>query len=333
MSAATFEVIDGMPFDEYQKAPGLSSSALDDFVVSPLRYWHLHRNPDREPEEPSRALVFGQALHTAILEPAEFEKRYYRELELPEGTLCTVEDLNGWLKSRDVKPGKLKKDLIRQVHEIDPTVPIADVLAAEHAKANEGKTLFTAETWERVETAARALRNEPQMEHLLSQPGKRELSIFATDPKTGLRLKIRPDFFAEKFILDPKTITAGEGYGFDESVTRAIWNFRYRQRAYFYSLVASIVDGKGERAPMKDCRDYVFAFVESAPPHEVRIRTFRPTVQGQLLMAWENARVEVEGMLERFATCERHFGDRPWRQRAFIDPLVDEDFKQLAWSA
>lgn len=65
-----------MTNDQYHAAPGISKSHLDVIAQkSPKHYWHRYLNPNREPDEKSRAFLVGQAMHTAILEPETMEAR------------------------------------------------------------------------------------------------------------------------------------------------------------------------------------------------------------------------------------------------------------------
>ena len=61
-----------MSNDDYHRSPGISKSTLDKVHVSPATYRHTILNP----EPPTSAMEFGSALHTGILEPGEFDKRY-----------------------------------------------------------------------------------------------------------------------------------------------------------------------------------------------------------------------------------------------------------------
>jgi len=63
---------------EYQAAPGLSKSQLDDLHRSPAHYkWELEH-----PTEPTPAMIWGQMFHSLVLEPDVFEATY---AVLPEG--------------------------------------------------------------------------------------------------------------------------------------------------------------------------------------------------------------------------------------------------------
>ena len=61
-----------MSFAEYRNLPGVNFSSLKHIAESPLAYqWHL-----TQPDEPTPAMLFGSAVHCAILEPDQFDQRY-----------------------------------------------------------------------------------------------------------------------------------------------------------------------------------------------------------------------------------------------------------------
>lgn len=70
-------IYEGVPIDQYHGGAGISKSGLDDIDASPLRYWGTHLDPQRPRERSETAAqLIGNLAHCAILEPAEFGKRY-----------------------------------------------------------------------------------------------------------------------------------------------------------------------------------------------------------------------------------------------------------------
>ena len=61
--------------DYHKDTERISKSGLDLINKSPLHYWEKYLNPMHK-EKTTHALTFGSAVHTAVLEPAEFGKRY-----------------------------------------------------------------------------------------------------------------------------------------------------------------------------------------------------------------------------------------------------------------
>jgi hypothetical protein len=320
-----------MTYEEYAKAPGLTNSMMSDLAISPMRMWHHWIRPDRIPEEPTPQQVFGTALHCAVLEPDQFEKRYARELEPPEGCLRTMDDLRGFLKMNVVTPkGTRKAEIILQVQQLFPNALILDVLEATRAEQHAGKEMLSAEDWSRVNRCADALRREPELQKILRDPaGVAEVPISVTEPETDVRLKGKLDWVTPTHTLDLKTFVTKRGRSVDRSVHDAIFYEGYYRQAYFYDLLR----GWSKTAPA-GCLDrpaFIMAFVESEEPHEVRIKTLRPKTGGNVNLYWERARIEVRDLIQTYDQCMEQFGTEPWRTQQDVTPLYDEDLPGLGF--
>ncbi len=293
---------------------------MTDLAVSPLRYWHKWLNPAFVKEEPTPQMQFGSALHCAILEPAEFHSRYACELIPPEDCLTTIAELRAFMANIGLRAtGTLKADIITQVQTAAPTVPILDVLVAEHARQHEGKVIFDQATWARIAGATESLMSEPRVLALpigsVEEPMSREVD--------GVLIKARLDLVFPDATWDYKSFVQKRGASIDKSVTNAIFYEAYYRQAYVSNLVRGWPRWDG---------DFIMAFVESEPPHEVRIRALRPKMGGQVNLYWERSRIEVRGLIATYAECMAHFGpDKPWRYAADIVPLEDQEIPQLAY--
>lgn len=314
-----------MTHEEYAALPGLSNSAMTDLAVSPLRYWHKWLNPEYVPEPPTPQMQFGSALHCAILEPSEFDKRYACELIPPEDCLVTIAELRAFLLNIGRRAsGTLKADIIAQVQEAAPSAPILDVLQAQHAREHEGKVIFPAADWQRILGARDSLLSEPRVKAVLDGPGHAEECLIAQDKDTNVALKCRADWVTPDAIWDFKTFVQKRGASIDKSVTDAIFYERYYRQAYFYSLIR----GWPQVQP-----DFILAFIEAEPPHEVRIRALRPKSGGQANLYWTRSMIEVRGLIATYKECMDHFGpERPWRYAAEVTPLEDSEIPQLGYS-
>lgn len=316
----------GLSHEEYLLTKGLSASGMKDMAVSPLRYWFCNVYPDRKPEEPSPQMVLGTALHSAVLQPLELAQRHARALDPAsiDGLLVTIEDLRRWLRTSGETPrGTRKDEVIKQVHSVDPTVPILEVLERQHAEENAGKTFLSIEDWARVENMAEALISEPKLAAILAD-GEAEVSLFCTDQETGAPLKSRLDFRGPKHIVDLKTFTCRKGKSIDRTVADAIWHEQYYRQAYFYCMLDRIVTGKR--------REFIFAFVESDEPYEVRLKGIGPNSEGSVNLYWERARHEVRGFINIYADYMNRFGESPWRFEQEITALSDEDVPQAGYA-
>ena len=310
--------------EDYYSIRALSNSGMKDLAVSPLRYWHKHVNPVREVEQPTPEMQIGSAVHCAVLEPLEFHKCYACEFIAAPDALVTIEDLRRFLREAGITPkGTRKAEVIAQVQAVCPQAPIFDVQQARYLEEHAGKTIFEAGDWKRIQGAADSLLAEPRVVELLKdKTGRAEQPFLAVDPDTGIPLKAKMDWVAEKYTLDLKTFTQQRGKSIDKSVSSAIWYEGYYRQAYFYSYMRALASGSciAAKAP-----ESIMAFVESQPPHEVRLRSLRPKTGTEVNLFWERARIETTGLIRLYAECDKHFGDRPWRYAQEITPLADEE--------
>jgi hypothetical protein len=311
-----------MTHEEYRAKPGLSHSGMKDLAVSPLRFWYWHVNPARVERPATAEMVFGSALHCAVLEPKEFNGRYAMVVDEDDfpGCLRTIEDLRGWIRDKGYAPSGTRKDaMIQQALVIDPTVLILDVEKANAEQRNAGKTMVPKEAWLCVAGAAVALRDEPLVNKMLSD-GDPEVPFFGE--YEGVPIKGCLDWVSPNLILDLKTFSQRDGKSIDRSITDAIFWQTYYQKAYLYSVLRGWPEWKGEN---------VMAFVESSPPHEVRIRSFHPKTGGQPNLYWSRAIVEIRAMCRLYKECWEKFGEKPWRWAQEIRPLEDEEISQLSY--
>jgi hypothetical protein len=225
------------------------------------------------------------------------------------------------LRDRDLPTtAKLKSELVQRVLDHDPAAPVLDVLLALHAEKTTGMTLLDKDSWYRASGATEALLNEPGIKTIL-QSGNAEVSIFAVDPDTGVLLKARMDWVSPSCTLDLKTFTQMRGRSIDDSVARAIFYEGYYRQAYYYTLLRSLVGSKVTK--------FVFGFVESEQPHEVRIRQLAAKGHGEAHAYWERARLEVQQSIQGYAYCQQRFGSDPWRSEQEVELLRDEELPGL----
>lgn len=182
-----------MTNQEYRKAEGVSRSDLFKMSKSPQHFKYEMENPS----EQSKALLFGIALHSYILEPELFDKEY---AVIPA---C----------DRRTKEGK---EIYRQF--------LFD---------NEGKFLISQEDMDAIKQMSESVRSIPIANKLLE--GKHEQSFFWTDEMTKEKCKCRPDILTEiggtTIIADLKTCESAQTDSFMKDAVK----YGYDMQSYMYT--------------------------------------------------------------------------------------------------
>lgn len=166
-----------LSIEDYHRGPGISRSGLMEFKRSPYHYWYRYLNPDYKPKSSTPAQVIGNALHTFILEPNQFEKRYF---VIPEFNKITKEGKERWQK--------IKSELGKK----------------ETLSAHQYQTL--------QHMAASLKKNKLAMQ--LIEKAEIEQSLYWIDPDTGILCKCRPDILRNNLVCDLKTTQDGSPRSF-----------------------------------------------------------------------------------------------------------------------
>ena len=168
--------------ETYHASSALNRSKLLRLKRSPKYYkW-----TEAHPEEPTQALIFGNAVHTFILQPEEFDKRYVIAPECDKRTTA----------------GKLVwKDFISNCGE---------------------KIILTKDEYITIQGICDSINNNPYAKKLLS--GNIEKSFYWTDDLTGLKVKTRPDSYLEltKHVIcaDLKTCASADTESFQRDALK-----------------------------------------------------------------------------------------------------------------
>jgi hypothetical protein len=171
-----------IPPEVYHNSEGISRSGIMELKKSPLHYWHKYINKHtREPQ--TNSLQLGNLLHTYILEPHEFEKRYFIAEKI----------------SKQTNAGKEKwKEY--------------------EAQAQDRQIIFK-DTLREVEALTAALDADAQAKELV-RSGKNEQSIYWIDDDTGVLCKCRPDILHENMVVDLKSSSDGTWNSFQRDVRK-----------------------------------------------------------------------------------------------------------------
>jgi exodeoxyribonuclease VIII len=226
----------GIAFEEYVTIDAVNNSALQHMAKSAKHFYAKVLDPNREKDEPTPALILGNAVHTKILEPDEFSKRYF---VVPEDAP--------------------KKPTAAQINAKKPSDETLEAIRywTELMGLNAEKTLLTRDQWETSHKIHEAFMSSKTAQMIFSL-GKTEQTLIWEDPIEGVLCKGRADYINDIGIIDIKsTIDARP-----DEFSRSAYNYGYATQAAFY------VDGykrlTGEES------NFIFACFEKEPPYACR---------------------------------------------------------------
>lgn len=174
----------------------IGKSGLDLIAKSPALYYAKYLDPNRVREEPTKALLIGSAVHSAVLEPEDFARRY---MIMPELNLRT----------------NAGKDKLEEL--------------STHAKANK-LSIISKDDYQLCQNMKTSVWNNRVAATLLER-GQAETRIDFEHPENHVLCKAKPDWISDNgFIVDLKTTEDASPDGFGKSV----WNYRYHVQAAFY---------------------------------------------------------------------------------------------------
>ncbi len=168
-----------------------------------------------EKREATRAMEIGTALHCAILEPERFASEYML----------------------------LRNCTDRRASEYKEAVKVWGV-----------ERVLTGAEAARVAGMQESVRNNPHLS-MLAEPGRCELSVFATDPETGIVVRCRFDKLTD------------DGLAIDLKKTQDIRDFAKSVANYGYHMQAAFYSDVWEWATGEPLAGFVFAAVEEQMPH------------------------------------------------------------------
>lgn len=161
--------------DSYHLGPGISRSSLDKIKKSPAHYLASKDAPmDQTP-----ALIFGQALHDALLSPDVFAANYAFRPEGMDGRSKAYKD---W------------------------------------ATQNEGKILLKDEEKQAINGILKSIHAHPIASQFFKD-GEPERAVYWNDPITGLLCKCKPDWLRnDALVVDIKTTIDASYEEFSKSI-------------------------------------------------------------------------------------------------------------------
>lgn len=196
-----------MPNNDYRSANGVNWSTLKHILTSPRQYLYALNNP----VQPTPAMAFGTAVHTAILEPDVFAEKL---CEVPDeyvtatGALSTSKSAREWRAQQADDAILLTTQQLCAIAEMRVNVGL-------HRDATEALELATT----------------------------REQGLYWTDEETGIDCKCCPDAFNGFRVLDVKTWSPRGKFSPDAFMREAV-NRGYLGQLGFYARGILAATGK-----------------------------------------------------------------------------------------
>lgn len=181
-----------MTNEAYHAHSAISRSTLMIFSQSPYKYWAHYLNPNRPKKESTKAMDFGSAFHTFILEADKFNDEYVIEQEYEN--LPRV----GLLRNLGRPEYEKQKAERSKVEFINAS------LKEEFNSLAEGKTILSFGDFDQLVYMKIALQNNDEAWALI-QEASYEQSYFWRDKESELMVKARPDILHNNIIVDLKT--------------------------------------------------------------------------------------------------------------------------------
>lgn len=232
-------IIHDLPADQYhvKKLGELSSSGIKQLLRTPAHYkaW-VESDTDKQ----TPALLFGRALHCALLEPDVFAKTYTTEAP-PE--------------SAPRRPSISQRNAAKPSPATLDAIAFWDQWDADHA----GLESISAENLEKISAMVASVQATPLAMRAISG-GKSEVTATWLDEETGLPCKARADYFVNgkfPYVLDVKTCEDASPAGF----ARACAKYGYHIQHAHYC--------EGFRANGVPLTSYWLLAIEKEPPYAV----------------------------------------------------------------
>ena len=197
--------IQNISMRDYQAAPGVNKSLLDQFARCPAL---AKRHLDGTRREQSEAMQFGSLVDASVFSPLLSGPAWIVQPETYKNDDGEILKWNG--------NAKHCREWVR--------------LASE-----DGLPVIKRQMNDEIHAASNAVLNHPHAALLLSE-GHAQASLFATCPRTGLPLKGRPDWLGNGQIVDLKTTADAS----PDAIARQIATYRYHVQAAFYLDLAKL---------------------------------------------------------------------------------------------
>lgn len=223
---------EAVPIETYHAHSSINNSSIGLVLRSPA---HFKAARDYPPE-PSRAMIYGNAIHTAVLQPELLLETYRPPApSCPKGrTKAEKSAYQDWLDTGELDEYQLQYPTSAQQ--------------------------LTQSEWDRLDPMVARLREEPEADFLLGL-GAPESTFVSKDPISGLWRRCRPDVTGEarNLLVDLKSTRDARPLPF----SRTIFDYGYYRQAAFY--LDTVNEALGEQV----VTGFAFVAIEKEPPYGV----------------------------------------------------------------
>lgn len=221
----------GLPEAEYHSLPGLSSTGAKLMIKSALTYQHNLTAPPEEKEE----YALGSAVHTKVLGVGS------KVAIFPDGTGSETFEYDG-------------KELVTVLSSNGTTGTNAARAFADDARS-KGLIPMKRVQANVVNKMAESVLSNSNARSLFEN-GEPEVSMFATDPATGVPMRGRLDYLGKR-IADLKT-SGGEAseHGFSKSVFDLGYHIQFGWYEHLYELITG------------ETKEWLWVVVETKAPYQ-----------------------------------------------------------------
>ncbi len=237
-----------MPEAEYRAIPRLSSSGIQNILVSPATFWAKSwMNPDLEEEEQESSFkIIGRAYHCARLEPEEFFNRFCREIDkedFGEDLITSDAGIKAALKDFGLPQTQANETILERAQRLRDAGCLAPIWHLEQAAWEHERGTrqgIPVKAWKEIMRDMKRLRQNPEVVELLSG-GAAEVSILWTCEVTGIPMKARLDYLKPDRIVDFKTFDNSMGRALEDAILNAFRFNRYYIQGALYWQAAEVI--------------------------------------------------------------------------------------------
>lgn len=332
-----------LPEDVYHADPSLGSTDIRRLLTGPSEFhFSWAGNPDREEQEATDALTFGNAVHKLVLEGRQsFDGLFAEKPEGPD-VLASGEEMRGWLRAHGLSDKGTKEAMADRILAINPNVKIQEVAVA-RAKA-DGKTVLPHDSYRRILMASAFITSNPKLARSF-EGGHSEISVFWI--RRGIRMKARFDYLRViqwqdrrcAVISDLKSFSRVKpGQPLIQAIRETAAGYKHQAAHYLDGLAhAKTHIWKGwvhgehdadwlQRVASAQTALWAFVFFKSQGAPYAQAELLSP--ENPLL---EYARRDIENALDSFRLYHDHFGaEGPWVSLDDPEELSADDLPRWA---